>query len=254
MPGRARRQSQLPAEIAVLVLVEFIRNPNPASSSWPRTIARNNRRYHRCGADRKALRAAWSKKNDPNCGAKALRALDPEPGDTVAGDIALRFVSTTTGYPVRSGKGECLCGGRLVVQKTRRKTVLSMMGRLSPTRRYINARSVSVPLVPTRCCAGCRVAAMLPMMFWSLLGRPCFSGIARTEEVRTELAVRNVRLCASEVAYLGRKFITYLAVGHRQATPRIRQAMKLAGGYILHLDATHEGDAPALMTGIDSLE
>ena len=29
--------------------------------------------------------------------------------------------------------------------------------------------------------------------------------------------------------------------------------MKLAGGYVLHLDATHEGDAPALMTGIDSL-
>jgi hypothetical protein len=29
--------------------------------------------------------------------------------------------------------------------------------------------------------------------------------------------------------------------------------MQLAGGYILHLDATHEGSAPALMTGIDSL-
>ena len=29
--------------------------------------------------------------------------------------------------------------------------------------------------------------------------------------------------------------------------------MTLAGGYVLHLDATHEGDAPALMTGLDSL-
>jgi hypothetical protein len=29
--------------------------------------------------------------------------------------------------------------------------------------------------------------------------------------------------------------------------------MQLAGGYILHLDATHEGSAPALMTGLDSL-
>jgi hypothetical protein len=45
----------------------------------------------------------------------------------------------------------------------------------------------------------------------------------------------------------------YLAVGHRRATPRIREAMKLSGGYVLHLDATHDGDAPALMTGIDSL-
>ncbi|MDP1541801.1 MAG: hypothetical protein Q8L99_01455, partial [Polycyclovorans sp.] len=30
-------------------------------------------------------------------------------------------------------------------------------------------------------------------------------------------------------------------------------AMTLAGGYVLHLDATHEGDAPALMTSMDSL-
>ncbi len=29
--------------------------------------------------------------------------------------------------------------------------------------------------------------------------------------------------------------------------------MKLAGGYVLHLDATHEGEARALMTGMDSL-
>lgn len=29
--------------------------------------------------------------------------------------------------------------------------------------------------------------------------------------------------------------------------------MTMAGGYILHLDATHDRDAPALMTGIDSL-
>lgn len=29
--------------------------------------------------------------------------------------------------------------------------------------------------------------------------------------------------------------------------------MKLAGGYVLHFDATHEGDSPALMTGLDGL-
>jgi hypothetical protein len=27
----------------------------------------------------------------------------------------------------------------------------------------------------------------------------------------------------------------------------------MTSGYILHLDATHEGDAPALMTGMDGL-
>jgi hypothetical protein len=62
-----------------------------------------------------------------------------------------------------------------------------------------------------------------------------------------------VTLSPSEIEYLGRKFITYLALGHRQATPHIEQAMRQNGGYILHLDATHEADAPALMTGMDGL-
>ncbi len=60
-------------------------------------------------------------------------------------------------------------------------------------------------------------------------------------------------MCPSEVEYLGRKFIKYLALAHRQATPRIEQAMQRNGGYILHLDATHEADAPALMSGMDGL-
>jgi len=85
------------------------------------------------------------------------------------------------------------------------------------------------------------------------IGRALFLRHRSTEEVRTELVTRNVRLCASEVNYLGRKFISFLAMAHRQATPRIRRRMTRAGGYVLHLDATHEGDAPALMTGLDGL-
>jgi len=45
----------------------------------------------------------------------------------------------------------------------------------------------------------------------------------------------------------------YLARAHREATVRICEAMTRAGGYILHLDATHAGNAPALMTGLDGL-
>jgi len=74
-----------------------------------------------------------------------------------------------------------------------------------------------------------------------------------TEEIRSELAVRNVFLSPSEINYLGRKFILYLARAHRQAISRIRETMSMAGGYMLHLDAMHAGDAPALMTGLDSL-
>lgn len=85
------------------------------------------------------------------------------------------------------------------------------------------------------------------------VGRALFQQHRTTQEIRAELAARDIRLSASEIEHLGRKFVKYLAMGHRLASPRIRQAMTLAGGYVLHLDATHEGDAPALMTGMDSL-
>ncbi len=62
-----------------------------------------------------------------------------------------------------------------------------------------------------------------------------------------------MQISDSEISYLGYKFISFLAACHQQAKPNIRQSMELSGGYVLHLDATHEGNAPALMTGMDSL-
>ncbi len=86
------------------------------------------------------------------------------------------------------------------------------------------------------------------------VGKSLFQRCLTTDQVCHELKLRNIELSPSEVEYLGRKFILYLAVAHRQATPRIEQAMNRSGGYILHLDATHEADAPALMTGMDGLK
>jgi hypothetical protein len=100
-------------------------------------------------------------------------------------------------------------------------------------------------LVPSRC-----NVAYDTLVF---VGEALFRRHQTTLEVRAGLIARNIYISDSEIAYLGRKFITFLAAGHRRATPGIRQVMKLSGGYVLHLDATHEGDAPALMTGMDSL-
>jgi hypothetical protein len=147
----------------------------------------------------------------------------------------------------------CPCGGRLLIQKSRRKTVLSINGP------FIAHETVTA-------CSGCgrgfgseallSLVAKRSNVSYDLLifvGRALFQRYRSVYEVRFELAARNIRLSASEVDYLGRKFITILAIAHRRAAPRIRQAMSMAGGYILHLDATHDGDAPALMTGRDSL-
>lgn len=147
----------------------------------------------------------------------------------------------------------CLCGVPLVVQKTRRKTVLSLTGPFVAHETLLQCPACSrvfdsdtlLRLVAPRCNVAYDV-----MVF---IGRALFLRHRSTEEVRCELVARNARLCASEVDYLGRKFISFLAMAHRQASPRIRRRMTRAGGYVLHLDATHEGDAPALMTGLDGL-
>ncbi len=85
------------------------------------------------------------------------------------------------------------------------------------------------------------------------VGEALFRRYRSIQEVREELQASNVNLSYSEIGYLGRKFISYLAIAHRRAAPRIRESMQTVGGYILHLDATHDGDAPALVTGMDSL-
>jgi hypothetical protein len=147
----------------------------------------------------------------------------------------------------------CLCGKTLRVQKTRRKKVLTMVGPIIAQETVTECVVCSnifhsdalLRLVGTRCNVAYDILVFV--------GQALFIRHRNSKEVRAELIARNVRLSNSEIEYLGRKFITYLALGHRQAKPRIRHAMKLAGGYILHLDAMHEKDAPALMTGIDSL-
>lgn len=141
----------------------------------------------------------------------------------------------------------------LTVLKTRSKTVFTMSGpfiahetvKKCPTCFRVFYSDALLRMVPHRCNVAYDVLIFV--------GQALFQRHRTTLEVRAELAARNIRLCLSEIDYLGRKFVLYLALGHQRAKPRIRQAMNLAGGYVLHLDATHEGNAPALMTGMDSL-
>jgi hypothetical protein len=147
----------------------------------------------------------------------------------------------------------CSCGGKPLVQKTRRKTVLTLTGpliahetvtRCPDCRRSFAAEGLR-RLAPKHSQAGYDLLVFI--------GRALFQRHRNVQEVRAELAARNVRLSASEVDYLGRRFIIRLALAHRRIVPEIRQYLHLAGGYILHFDATCEGDSPALMTGLDSL-
>jgi hypothetical protein len=69
----------------------------------------------------------------------------------------------------------------------------------------------------------------------------------------TELAARNIPVSSSEVDCLGKKFVVYLAIAHRQSSSQIKEAMRMEGGYVLHLDATFDAQGPLLMSGIDAI-
>lgn len=73
------------------------------------------------------------------------------------------------------------------------------------------------------------------------------------EEVVAELAEKNIRISPRGVSSLGHKFIVYLAMAHERRSNDMVEAMRLRGGYILHLDATCEGRDPILMSSLDSI-
>jgi len=85
------------------------------------------------------------------------------------------------------------------------------------------------------------------------VGQALFLRHRQTQEVVQELRARQIRLSPSEVGYLAKKFIVYLALAHRQSAPALKAAMHAQGGYILHLDGTCEGGGPMLMSSLDSL-
>ena len=85
------------------------------------------------------------------------------------------------------------------------------------------------------------------------VGYLLFVHSCNNEEVMAKLAAKNVFVSEREVSYLGRKFIIYLAIAHRQSQSRLRSFMSRNGGYILHLDGTCEGDSPNLFCGLDGI-
>jgi len=116
----------------------------------------------------------------------------------------------------------CHCGESLLVQKTRRKKVLTMIGPFIAHETVAQCGACSrtfhsdalLRLVASHCNVAYDVLVFV--------GQALFRRHRSSQEVRGELIVRNVRLSISEIEYLGRKFVMYLALAHKMATPRIR--------------------------------
>jgi len=85
------------------------------------------------------------------------------------------------------------------------------------------------------------------------VGIALFVHCRSNKEAKAELAEKNVFISDREISYLGRKFIIYLALAHRQSQPILREFLTGRGGYILHVDGTCDGDSPNLFCGLDGL-
>jgi hypothetical protein len=85
------------------------------------------------------------------------------------------------------------------------------------------------------------------------IGRALFVHCRSEQVVQADLAARNIPISTSEIGFLGKRFIVYLALAHRDCQGALREHMLAKGGYILHLDATCEGDSPQLFSCLDEI-
>ena len=146
------------------------------------------------------------------------------------------------------------CRSDLQVQKTRAKAVATLTIGEFDAKETILICSVCDEIymsnelreiVPPRCKFGYDVLVYV--------GKAAFHHCRTDKQIIRELAVKKISISPSEVAYLEKRFIVYLALAHRQSSQRIKEALAVRGGYILHLDGTCEGDSPHLMSGLDEI-
>jgi len=100
-------------------------------------------------------------------------------------------------------------------------------------------------LVPDRCKIGYDVLVFV--------GEEFFLNSRDNEQIVMSLRDKNVFVCRSEISYLAKKFIVYLALLHKKIQKQTRSFLSLNGGYILHLDGTCEGESPHLISVLDGI-
>ena len=100
-------------------------------------------------------------------------------------------------------------------------------------------------LTPYRCTYGYDVLVFV--------GYGLFVHCLSEQQIIELLSDRNITISQREIGFLGKKFIAYLAIAHRQAQQRLNQLMSHKDGYILHIDGTCEGGSPHLFTGMDGI-
>lgn len=156
---------------------------------------------------------------------------------------------------VASSKETCSCGGLLKVLKTKKRTistldigtveVIEVVTHCDQCHRSYFSEDLQL-LVPQGCKFGFDILIYV--------GESLFIHHRRDLEIVADLQAKNVFISRREVGELGKKFITYLALAHKEKQPQLRDFFEKRGGYILHLDGTCDGDSPHLIGALDGIE
>ncbi len=146
------------------------------------------------------------------------------------------------------------CGTKLHRQKSWEKRVVTMdIGAFRaketvlqcPNDKRVFTSQQLRAITPHRCTYGFDIIVSV--------GLALFVHCRNNREIIQELAERNIFISEREIGYLGRKFVVYLALVHRESREQLRASMIKRGGYILHVDGTCEGDSPQLFCGLDGI-
>lgn len=146
------------------------------------------------------------------------------------------------------------CGSQLIIRKTKTRTIATLeigefeaheTDKICPLCHKIVQDKTIEQLVPKGGKYGFDVI--------EYIGRALFLKSHGEEEIKEELSLLNISISLSEIGYLGKKFIIYLFLSHKECENKLKGFMKSCGGYILHIDATCEGDSPHLMSALDGI-
>lgn len=85
------------------------------------------------------------------------------------------------------------------------------------------------------------------------IGKALFLHCRNERDIQSDLAIKNIPISLSEIAFLGKRFIVYLVLTHRESQEELKRYMNSKGGYILHMDGTCEGGSPHLFSCIDEI-
>jgi hypothetical protein len=154
----------------------------------------------------------------------------------------------------RSARAVCSCGQPLVVRKTYTRSLAALaIGEFQAHITVLTCPACQQMFESEELRALVAPNGKFAFDVMVEVGQALFLRCRNAKEIQRELGDKNITISLREIDHLGRRFIVYLALAHKQCQAQLKAFMGARGGYILHLDGTCEGDSPHLMTSIDAL-